>query len=836
LVPQSGVGDALPAPKVAPFPAVPSLWACPGRAPDFSCLNMNAVIDSFSQDSVAAPTIAWVREGRWRKARDAAKDLCKKDRPRYLPLLIEANVGLFREMLGKGLAKDASSVVDYLVTIAPAERIVALRSELLAPVVKSKMVDPASSDAHLWWDTAERLNGSGGAISELEFAEIDRLVTDTFSPNLGQESSLTTELMAVRAACVATGNGNWDEARDLLRDLPRLSIFRHWRMFLRGVRSYYQDDWDTARQCFQSLPVAGALARAARVLDPRLAPPGPLAAMTARVPFYLAISGQKTTWAAPLINVATTWKAGERVEAFSKFIIEFKAEFQSERPGLVDMLLDGMLPYCQIMSETMQDESDELVHRLRNYTTSKARSSAAIFLTSMRPFAVASCLDVSPSVSTKTWNHLLYFWNILEGPQPIRDSVAWHWLGKLFHQLSIEYNPWDSFDYDETREDPDELLKYAREYLEKSVTSDPSHEAAWLSLLSVLVEEEDTKAVNRMLDDLTKRFPQNTKILIQAGMQAWERAAYPKSLGFLTTALALEPMNRKIKFMILSVVNSQVLERIKKKQSTANCWAKIEPLLEDRPEREHCSMARWVARTRRGIMDQDAEAAAQARAEALVSAPSVIERLLCEGMVFIELGSAPKAKWVSQWNEALKTERISWESWDRLLVMPFSLISSQKSKSAILDKWLIKYLPAAFATLLGDGLQSDPAAMLNFVTRYPLLMRSFPPPLNRLLISCMNSLSEALENVVKSSSKSPVDPHLRMSQLLLMESGFRSYRYSENQVVLLLDRVIEDAKAQGLSKLLELAEAKRQSDKSNDHKSSQSAPPTSGWADDFFPR
>ena len=106
----------------------------------------------------------------------------------------------------------------------------------------------------------------------------------------------------------------------------------------------------------------------------------------------------------------------------------------------------------------------------------------------------------------------------------------------------------------------------------------------------------------------------------------------------------------------------------------------------------------------------------------------------------------------------------------------------------------------------------------------------------------MNSLSEALENVVNLSSKSPVDPHLRMSQLLLIERGFRYYSYSETQVVLLLDRVIEDAKAQGLSKLLELAEAKRQSDSKdqpsdtpNDHKSSQSAPPTSGWADNLFP-
>ena len=60
---------------------------------------MHIDLTPFAQDSAAARVLEMMRDGRWRKARDAVKDLCKRDRMRYLPLLIEANIGLVREML-----------------------------------------------------------------------------------------------------------------------------------------------------------------------------------------------------------------------------------------------------------------------------------------------------------------------------------------------------------------------------------------------------------------------------------------------------------------------------------------------------------------------------------------------------------------------------------------------------------------------------------------------------------------------------------------------------------------------------------------------------------------
>jgi len=57
---------------------------------------------------------------RFRKARDAYKTLCKQDREKYLPALIDANRRLAEQLMEKGLGSEAQQVLAYLATIAPA--------------------------------------------------------------------------------------------------------------------------------------------------------------------------------------------------------------------------------------------------------------------------------------------------------------------------------------------------------------------------------------------------------------------------------------------------------------------------------------------------------------------------------------------------------------------------------------------------------------------------------------------------------------------------------------------------------------------------------------------
>ena len=68
----------------------------------------------------------------WRPARDELKKLTKLDRPRFLPLLIRANIGLSREMTAKGQVAEAQQVLSYLAGIASIDELRAAEQDLTA--------------------------------------------------------------------------------------------------------------------------------------------------------------------------------------------------------------------------------------------------------------------------------------------------------------------------------------------------------------------------------------------------------------------------------------------------------------------------------------------------------------------------------------------------------------------------------------------------------------------------------------------------------------------------------------------------------------------------------
>lgn len=90
---QGGLSRTIPS-MSAPAPSAPQLLAAEKRATEL------------------------LEHQKWRKARDELKPLVKVDRARFLPLLIQTNIGLAREMLAKGQTEEAKQVIGYLRTIA----------------------------------------------------------------------------------------------------------------------------------------------------------------------------------------------------------------------------------------------------------------------------------------------------------------------------------------------------------------------------------------------------------------------------------------------------------------------------------------------------------------------------------------------------------------------------------------------------------------------------------------------------------------------------------------------------------------------------------------------
>lgn len=752
-----------------------------GREPDFLGEFMADGSSSYSQDPSAAPVLELMRLERWRKARDAAKDLCKKDRGRYLQLLIDANVGLVREMLSKGLLKEAATVIDYLATIASAEQVAALRMEVASPVGKRQVQALDESGAAGWWAAVLRADEglAGGQQFAADLAAIDLLVVDPFEPAPAETDELglrlAGELAAVRVACDAAGEGRWDESKEALRSLPRQSVFWQWRLFLRGVRCVFEDEPETARQCFGQLQPGGALARAATVFGPELTSEPKPAPASAKVPFFLAATGQPAAWATPILSALTSWKSGNRVKAFAELVIAMKELFPTREPGLLAILSDALLPYKSRMRSVDFDDSEQLVKRYYGQRSKNVNGETLMAI--VRGVCLGEVAKLHPAALDAYLRDLIEYLNFVDGPNPLRDSLAWQWLGETLLENK------DGFMSDDNR---------GRKALEQAVSCDPDNEAAALSLIRMLVYKGDAKSSTRLLEDLAKRFPRNKGVLFFAGEQALERKSYAKALVSLRAALALDPLDKEVKTLIASALLAQIREAARKQKPAATLWAELEPLLENRAGGDALVLSRWMARVRRALLESNPEAAGQARREALNLAPSPTECLFFEAL---ESGSTRlplRAGWGGEWLHARQSGLPRWADFHHLL----ELVNLAPNVDTSFRRAVLTRLKEAVRTLCGTNLDKDPDGLLVFVGRIDSLFREFEGLAADGAAECLSELFSSLKKVAPPALRE-ADPRLRLASFALRERRQSSASLTPGKALKDLDQIIADIPPDG---------------------------------------
>jgi len=748
--------------------------------------------NEFAKDPEAAQALRFMESGLWRKARDAAKELCKKDRGRYLALLIQANVGLVREMLGKGLVKDAETVVAYLATFAPADTVAMLRQEMAAPTDKRRIQALADSGGAGWWVAALRadeISMMGGPVSPADQAAVDLLVTDAFVPdkaeNDGQALRLAAELKAVRAACAATGEGRWNEAKNALRALPRQSVFHQWRIFLRGVRCVFEEERETARQCFAQLPPTGALARAAASLAPDLAGGARPAPASATVPLYLAVTGQPAAWAAPILAAASSWKTDQRVQAFDHLAAGMKAVFPSFMPGLPALLTDAIMPSHARMNDDDWTDSGKLYQRFgseRVKINLQYSKSALAFLRSM---CVAEKSEIPHQELDRCWRLCIALWQNIHGQDRQRDSLAWQWLGDALANPAELDDPFDDEGGDKRR-----IAAMAIKAYENAIETDGTNEAAWLGLVSLLTRQGEIRRGNRMLDELVKKFPRNKGILILAGDRAIARKSYVKGLAILRTALALDPLDKDLKQRIVVALTLRVRDASRKRAPTAALWEEIEPLLENNPAGDYFMLSRWMARVRRSLLDQEPEAAAQAESDAIALAPSALLRLFFALTLASVYGMPPRPEWERQWTVAASSPECTWKSLLEIMrIINFT--------SAISGWGWKQTKPACGRVLMVLGylmaparLHEDPAGLLDAIDELDALRKRASETASHVAALVVRDIADALDQHVSPGAKK-TDPRLRLASLILGD-------WEPGKTLKYLKAIIADAEAAGL--------------------------------------
>lgn len=638
--------------------------------------SMPTDLNSFLHDGEAKPVLDQISRCRWRKARDLAKDLCRKNRSRYLPLLIAANQGLAQEMIGKGLLKDAETVVQYLATIAPAESIAELRAAIQHAANPARSGSPGASSstnpspnpADLWLD-ALALHArvqQGGDLMPTDLCRLDSLVATKFlSPDSLLEASqisFADELRAVRTARDATGAGEWDVARDALRCISAQSVFRHWRMFLRGVRCVFEDDTATAAKCFASLPAESSLAMAAHVIAPNLAVAAHTCPLGVKTPFLLQCIGQPAHWAKAIITSTAEFKARRPVKAYRMLCEGLGSAFPCEMPGFTWDLTNHAVLGARDEANPRHKQDDQVGSFLPKALTIEALRK---FPACVPWFRVLSREPSPRALQEASLDHALLaaYWESVYGPNPVRDSILW----TRCVETIVKSEP-PRFNFLGFRQSPalsrkdSPLGKKVETLLTKAFLLNPNNEVAWRKLLEHYQNTKNTAARNRLLDQLSKIHPNHKEVLFQNGIEAVKRKAFKKGLQSLRDAWALDPLDRKVKCEIATGLLLQIRDVMAKGRDDTQIWEELEPLLESSCNSDFLPLSRWLvslAKSIRAGTPSDACAAL---------APSPIEHQFAVFMLQNAAGQAPKStRWMSKWVFDLNDLGVTWQQWLQML-------------------------------------------------------------------------------------------------------------------------------------------------------------------------
>ncbi len=493
--------------------------------------------------------LEFLRNGKFRKARDAFKSLSKSQPSHALPLLIEANLGLAREMMSKGLVSEANQVLAYLKTIAPAS----LDLDFKASEKKS------SGDA---WSAmvplaARRLATSTDLKEQIRAA--DEIILGADSPDHTDHPEAKAILRALE---LGYSTSVTDQTTPLLRTIPRSSPFSHWVIFFKGMTALESGDHSRAADCFRRVPensmlqasLAALLTLCGKVPHPKPTP---------RTIHALCAWAGHPALAEPLMQAEPLWRKQERTKAFTVLT--------NQIPGL---LCWGASSFKAELSRFLATEFirygigdlSPYKEKVIVYTSIKSRFVSRAVVD--QAFFAVDLAEFSSCSHSHFQTALVNLDNICRAT-PISPAMQ----SRIFTRLGENYIA-------AVKQDPEDLCSppTAKKALEMAINRDPGHLHAWLTQCDLLAMGKDRSSYHRFVDDLAKRFPKEKEALIRNGDCCVGRGSYTKALRNFEDAAKLDSVDPRIACGILRARLGMAEESYKKRQPSKVNWALIESL------------------------------------------------------------------------------------------------------------------------------------------------------------------------------------------------------------------------------------------------------------------
>ncbi|RLB35252.1 MAG: hypothetical protein DRH11_03355 [Deltaproteobacteria bacterium] len=495
---------------------------------------------------------------KYRQARDYLKELCKRDREKYLPELIAAHEGLALQMINEGRFSDAKQVVDHLTDLGATGKKGWL--EFIVSFKQGDFVKAACAALRLL-EEDDNITESGEKLLMydslvLSFEALDIAKTP-------KQFSIIREANQVQAALKLVSEEKYEEAMACLRAVSLSSPFSHWKLFVKGLIAFYKMEEQKAQKAFSKLPDESIPAKAAEPYMLLLGSREGLKKYQKRADVLgLAcwVAARKDLESV-LPRAEYLWRVGRFRDSYAhvrRNIEGFPSEDQGIIQGLSDFYLNAVFQMKERDADRYIDFLDKMVAR--------GKTDGAEKLMILRTIGLwLEDVGADDPMVLGVWKEFLRWHREVHGENRDLQALVCVHLGDLFSREVIRHPPFFPFSGGATSRRPvvhnERLAQYC---YDTCLEIDPTNKQAHFSLLALYEKTGQKSKINKKLDEIIELFPEDKDTLYKAGLRCVDRKAFIKGMKYLEWAAKLDLLDMRVREALIVCCIKAALEYAKR--------------------------------------------------------------------------------------------------------------------------------------------------------------------------------------------------------------------------------------------------------------------------------
>ncbi len=481
-------------------------------------------------------------QGKFRQAKDNFKELCKREKEKYLPELLECYHGMANQMIQNGQLSDAVQIIENI------RELTGDRSEGALDILISIKKKDYDSVARIYTNLLSQ--GKGATVLRESSLVADALVVAfrEFPLLESAHPGMYEELRAVQQALEDICAERYDDAWFKAREITVHSIFSNWKLFIKGLVAFYKNEDQKALEALGRLSPDTSLQG---IAQPYMALLGSKTidqkALNESLVQRMCVVAGYPDLASIIPKADSLWNDRHYQDSY-RHVRNGVKSFPSESAGIVGTLTRF---YFNSVHHLPFNEALKYLEHVGDNTTPTSPEfdlEALLLCKAECLLFEKECVDEEDDRDcAEGWQRFLEIYTGTFGNNTKLESLVYFHLGLMF-ATEVTQEP-DHFSWPPDVKNEGSLRngELAEHYFNKSIGADKENKDAYLGLLKVYEKAGSKSKTNKLLDKLIVLFPEDVAILTHTGVSCVDRKSYIKGIKYLEKAAQLDPLDSAIK-------------------------------------------------------------------------------------------------------------------------------------------------------------------------------------------------------------------------------------------------------------------------------------------------